>query len=77
MPSRESAIEQLAKRLLAEMEHLDPTAEGPHWHAIPDRYRTYCELCVEALLEDRNLVMRALGEVRASDDHMVCGHTNI
>ncbi len=55
----EMAIERLAERLYETMEHLDPVSdEAIAWGSLNDRRRDFYCLCIEALLERRDLIRR-------------------
>jgi hypothetical protein len=61
--SKEDALEELARRLYVEMEHHYPGAETSpkEWTDLDDQDRDYFRVCVESILEEKALVMAALG----------------
>ncbi len=54
----DEAINLLAQRLYETMERLDPSDER-EWAALSSRERRFYELCVSAILEERELVALA------------------
>ncbi len=56
----------LAERLFDAMEGLDPS-DGSTWGELSRRRRDFYRLSVEGLLEDENLLTRALGDYNAVD----------
>jgi hypothetical protein len=65
VPSR--PVLELARVLYEEMERLDPgSCGGSSWDELPPHDVGYYTWCIEALLENRSLIERAL-----SDNYMV------
>jgi hypothetical protein len=63
------AVMELARLLYETMEHLDPgSGGGSSWGELPDRDVEFYALSVEALIEARSVVQRAL-----ADDDMIFG----
>ena len=54
-PEKLEALEMLAKKLHSKMEHLDPTGK-PTWADLDEFDREFYRSCVEAVIDDRNLL---------------------
>ena len=52
---------ELAKTLRLKAEHLDPTGHWDvDWNDLPEREREFYRLCIRAILNEGELVRRAL-----------------
>ena len=63
-PTKEEAIESLARHLHWKMEHLDPNGEGedwPTWESLSLQEQDFNRTCVTALFQDLANARVALG----------------
>jgi len=59
-PTREEAIELLARRLHWKMEHLELT-DDPDREALTERQREFYRVCVSAIFQERCLARIVMG----------------
>jgi hypothetical protein len=65
-PMAEEAKEDLARRLYEEIETVYPGPEPEMipWGALSEDRKIYFRTCVETLLDDKDLLLSALGSLR-------------